>query len=503
MRFAMPGTVPTDPPMAAWHGASVKVAADGRPPGLVDTPLPLGLLVPAALMVLNAALAVAQPATWTAVCACLLFVAFALRLFRWNPAVVVLLLPLLVIYIASQISMVAIEAGGYMKELGRHGTASSAAALFVLCNLVLLSTAAVVHVRRLRWQPLQVSPPDSGHERPAVLAWGAVLIVGAVCAYLVLVGLATGFPLLTGTDRFAFRRLSADPLLLTFLNLKFIFTAILGTGAAFSQSRVQRVAHQVTFVAYLLISFLFGDKFFIILLAACFFVMPLLIRRPGQIADHVRRHLPAALLVVAAVFVVTVHIYSDYGALSLEATLARLADRVAGQGQLWHVAVEDRPVWLAFDARSVQLNLLNLFANPAADFAFRHRLAAFHFVEHYAPTAMYISFLNNAGTVTPTLVFEAYALVNFGWLGLVAALVAAGAALGGLMTWLARAFMTGNPFNVLLPAFVCTQLLSFLSQAALYSLIGLSAFKAYGAFLVLQVVMAEFVKPRRTMADLR
>ena len=461
--------------------------------------LPFDMLTIGMLMLANCAIAVLWPSLLTSVVAFALFIAMAWRLFLASPSASVLLLPFVIIYVSSLASMIAIEGGAYMKEVGRRGVASPASAAFAVIVTLFVLTAAIVHLRQLQKQPFAKPLRYLVSPRPFVLAWGAVLIVGCVDLYLLMAGLRQGFPLLTGTDRFEFRRLSADILTLNFLNQKFLFSAFLGAGAAFAASQSQRLWHHLVFLGYLLLSFLFGDKFFIILVAAAFYAMPLLIKEPKHIVLLVRRHFLSAVLVVGCVFAVTVYIYSGYGTLSPEATFLKVGDRVAGQGQLWHVAVQDSSRLLAFDTGTVRLNLENLVANPAADFAFHHRLAAFYFVERYAPSAMYESFLNNGGMVTPTLVFEAYALVTFGYLGLLAAVITAGVLAGLAFTWLARALMSGNPFNALLPAYVCLQFMSLMSQATLYSVIGLSAFKAYGAFLVLQLVVATVVKPPRAM----
>jgi hypothetical protein len=461
------------------------------------------MLVIGALLLANGCLAMLWPGPLTALAALGLFLVMVGQLFRASPPAVVLLLPFVMIDVSSLVSMNAIEAGGYMQEMGRRGAASPASATFALCCILFLLTAAAVHVRRAGRHPILRASADAHAERPLILCWGAVAIVGCIDAYLTLAGLRSGFPLLTGTDRFEFRRLSASVLTLNLLSLKFMLAAFVGTGAAHATGRLQRASHHVAFLAYLGLSFLYGDKFFIVLGAAAFYVMPLLLRDPKDITGLIRRRLPLAGLAIACTVAVTAYIYSGYGQSSPEATARKIGDRVAGQGQLWYVAVEDAPRWVAFDVEAVRLNIENLFANPAADYAFRHRLAAFHFVERYAPTAMYRSYLTNAGTVTPTLVFEAYALVTFGGLGLVAALVAAGLLAGGLVTWLARSFATGNPFNVLFPSFVCVQFISLMSQGTPYSLLGLSAFKAYVALLAFQFVMAELVRPRRATPGLR
>jgi hypothetical protein len=147
-----------------------------------------------------------------------------------------------------------------------------------------------------------------------------------------------------------------------------------------------------------------------------------------------------------------------------------------------------------FDTHHIALNLENLLARPAADFTFEHRLAPFYFVERYAPTAFFLSFLHNGGMVTPTMVFEAYSLVMVGYAGLVLVLMAAGAWTGWLAHYLSRAMAGGNPADVLLPSFAMFQTIVLLSQGTLHSLLSLSAFKAYAAFFALQTLVRAWLR---------
>jgi hypothetical protein len=81
----------------------------------------------------------------------------------------------------------------------------------------------------------------------------------------------------------------------------------------------------------------------------------------------------------------------------------------------------------------------------------------------------------------------------FGYGGLAALMCAMGAVVGSLAHWLACAMLSRNPVNVLLPAFVVTQTVSFMAQGTVYSVLSLSTFKAYAAFLVLQVVVSAWL----------
>ncbi len=443
------------------------------------------------LMVGNAALAVAVPHPAWAALALGLFLAGVAHLFTLAPAAVVMLAPFLVVHGSVLVSLQAIEGGAYMKEMGVFGQASPAGAGYLLCSALFLSTATLVFTRARRTSALQ---PDKGPypmgRGPRLLLCLAVLCgAAAVVAWLLLKGLRTGFPLLTGTDRFAFRAESADVLTLNFLILKYVLAAVLGTSAVVAPGRWWRRVHHGVFGGYVMVSFLYGDKFFIILMAACFYAMPFLVGRPKEITSRVRAVAPVALLVFGCAVAVTLFIYSHYGELSAAQTLERLGERIAGQGQLWFLAVRDSSAWVQFDTHHIALNLENLLARPAADFTFEHRLAPFYFVERYAPTAFFLSFLHNGGMVTPTMVFEAYSLVMVGYAGLAVALVVAGAWTGWLAHYLSRAMAGGNPADVLLPSFAMFQTIVLLSQGTLHSLLSLSAFKAYAAFFALQTLV--------------
>ncbi|NML17768.1 DUF6418 domain-containing protein [Azohydromonas caseinilytica] len=452
--------------------------------------LSLGVLGLVALMVSNAALAVAAPhPVWPAL-GLVLFLAGAARLFSMAPVAAVMLAPFVVVHGSVLVSLQAIEGGAYMKEMGQFGQPSPAGAAFALCSALFLGTAAFTFTRlRGRRQP-QVSTPIAMARGPRLLLCASVLGGAAlVVAWLAFKGARAGFPLLTGTDRFAFRAASADVITLNLLILKYVLAAVTGTSAVFAPGPWWRRAHHAVFGGYVMVSFLFGDKFFIVLMAACFYAMPFFVSRPAELVARVRAAAPLALLMFGCASAVTLFIYSGYGQLGAAQTLERLGERIAGQGQLWYLAVRDASVLFNLDTHHIALNLQNLVARPPADFTFQHRLAPFYFVERYAPTVLFLSFVNNGGMVTPTMVFEAYSLVMVGYAGLALALLLAGVWTGWLAHHLARAMAGGNPADVLLPSFAMFQTIVLMSQGTLHSLLSLSAFKAYAAFFVLQTLV--------------
>lgn len=486
-------------------------ALAARPPSLArPVVIPVSTLVLVAALLGNCIISAAWPDPMASFVTLILFIVAVAQLFGSSPSAVMLAAPFMILHLSVMVSLIAIESGAYMKEMGTEGHASVASATFIVYSLLLLSSSVLTYrwldARRERNAARRrLSSLASATREPATRAsavrssrhwvesYAAVLIGGVIVSYLLLRGLGTGFPLLTGTDRFQYRS-RTDVLTLNFLNLKYVLGAFIGCGAAFAATARVRALHHLVFAGYVVTSFLFGDKFFNILIASTFYAMPFTLREPDRIKQLIRRSVPMVLIVLACVSAVTAFIYSKGGELTAAETALHLGDRVAGQGQLWFMAVEDGASWLKFDTHIVSENLLNLFANPAAGYAFEHRLAAFYFVERYSPPAMHLSFLHNAGSVTPTMVFEAYGLVTFGFLGLAVMGMLLGVFTGAAGYFLARSIMTGNPINALLPGFVMTQMIYMAAQGTLYSLIGLSSFKAYAAFWLLQSLVGYWIK---------
>jgi hypothetical protein len=250
----------------------------------------------------------------------------------------------------------------------------------------------------------------------------------------------------------------------------------------------------IAFAGLMGASFLYSDKFFIILESIGAFMLPFVIRSPQSAARMLRRAFPWVAPGIIAVLAVTFFIYSDHGSRSADATLASLGERIAGQGELWLMAVEHSPGWLHFDAHTARENLASLFARVPQDYAFEHHLGAEYFVYRYSPPAMYRSFEHNAGFVTPTMGYEAYGLMIFGFAGLLVVMVVTGVCVGWLMRWLNRVIQRGDLFGVLLPVVVMSETGKLLAQGTLYNVVSVSTFKIYAAFLALQVLVAALAR---------
>ena len=422
--------------------------------------------------------------------ATLLFALTTLLLMRSNALAICMLLPYLLLQLSMLVSLGGIEAGSYMPEVGTTGAPSSAAASYAIYSLI-FDLVFIYTFRRVGQSRAKQHAVRASADGVLIFFQFATLTFATgVIIYLVIAGLHTGFPLLTGTDRFVFKRNSADALTVDFLDLKVIPTSALGVCAVFGRTHTLRIAAYLLFIAVIGLSFLYGEKFFIVIVAALIFAMPFFARQPERAGRQLFSLLPFALLGTVAVVAITLYIYSDWGARSLDFALQRFGDRISGQAQLWYLAVKDSSTWLNFDLRAIQANIGSLFADNPADYVFRHKLGPFFFVDKYSPPAIYRATIHNKGTTTPTELFEAYGLVMTGYIGLVVQMVLAGLAAGVISSLHLLAIVTKNPFYVFLPAFMITAMLKLVEQGTIYSALSISTFKFYFLFLALTLGVA-------------
>lgn len=441
----------------------------------------------------NIAVATMVPNLVSSGLATVLYLLVLARVFQKSPLGFLLFSPIIFLHFSAMISLNAIEAGAYMKEMGRLGHVSAASATWVLVVSIFIWVATKVFVAATPVSQKSIMKLDPARHG-FIGTWAAPLVVSLFILWLLLKGAATGFPLIDGIDRFAYRRVAGDPITLNILNLKIVISAFLGLSAANCLTAVARNLHHAVFISYIGTSFLFGDKFFIIVSCSLYYVAVQLAFRPESIARQARRFfLPAigALLVAAAM---TIYIYSGQGTYGIHKTFQLLIDRFTAQGQLWFIAFNENFRWIAFDTYGVVENIKVLIENPHQDYVFEKRLSAFHFVEAYAPSKMFLSFVGNQGFVAPVGVFEAYMLEMFGFLGGLVLVVFAGVLGGYIARFIHYAITIGNPFAILLPAYMLVQFYYLVAAGTPYNLFGLSAFKAYAAFALLQWAVHFWVK---------
>jgi hypothetical protein len=451
----------------------------------------LGLVL--TLQLLNLGCSSLWPGTASDVVATLLFMYALCRIFASSPEAVGMFAPYLLLAIAMILSLDIIGTGAYLQELAIAARPSPASPSYIAyATLFLLISLSTFERLSRRYRPVA-----SGAPVPQILVALFSVLSALFLGYLLAAGSRTGFPLLTGIDRLKYRHFIADPITDDLLNLKPLIAVGLGVCAVQASTRFWRAFYSLQFASYIAVSMLYADKFFILLSALLFFLMPFLINDPRAAAKNVTKAAPFALMVLLLGCLVTFYVYSEHGKLSADDTFDKMFARASGQGQLWYVATRDQSHAASFDTKIVSDNVRSLFATKPADYIFEHRLAAFFFVERYSPATIYASLLRNGGSVTPTMVFDAYGLVAFGYLGLIVVEVTAAVFTAVVVTFLWVSIRTGNPFRALLPAFLMTQVYYVLTQATFNSVVSLSALKAYAALFTLQLIITALARGMR------
>jgi hypothetical protein len=449
-------------------------------------------------VLVNVAVSLLAPSPITSALSTALYLLVLTRIFKRSPLGFLLFSPIIFLHFSALISLNAIETGAYMKEMGRQGYPSAASAVWVLVVGTFICVATRVFNSGEATKAKPATNLDASRH-PFISVWAAPFVVSLFILWLLLKGASTGFPLIDGFDRFAYRRAVGDPITLNILNLKIVIASFLGLSAANCRTAVGRTWHHLIFLAYLAASFLFGDKFFIIISSSLYYVAIQIAFRPAIITQQAKRFFVPAIGALLVAVAMTVYIYSGQGTYGFEKTFGLLLDRFASQGQLWFIAFNENFRWIDFDTHGVTENLKALIENPHQDYVFEKRLSAFHFIEVYAPSKMFLSFIGNQGFVAPVGVFEAYTIELFGLLGGMVVVVFAGGMLGYIGRYIRYAVSTGNPFTVLLPAYVMVQFYYLIAAGTPFNVIGASAFKAYVAFILLHWALNLWIKK----ADLR
>lgn len=416
-------------------------------------------------------------------------------LFRIDARVTVLALPQIVNNVSTMVALILIERGGEMFELGlvgRPGPWSNALNLYHLAFYIgLLATAKPLLNTRWLNSSTGLTPIYDRYARPiAICTLGICLGIGAILTFR---GLQSGFPLLQGTDRFAFRRFSADKVTLYALNLKFVLAYTLGALAFIMPlDRSYKVASFVIFFIFILLFFLFGDKFFTQLSAVSAFFAPYFFKNYLLIRRRIPLYLTFAIAALIPVTGVTIFIYSNGFRETPTATSKRLTDRMVGQGELWFVQSTIGAPILQWNSRLIQ-NFQNSLTIKSVDlFANKNSLGANYFSNRYAPDYLRRSLGNNAGSVTYTEVTAAMAIVLFGWLGGIIMMAVLGAIFGLACWYLASAIQRRSMMSVFFSAYIYMQLRISIIQAAPWVIASIFSIRWISLIAAIEIVLIFF-----------
>lgn len=430
----------------------------------------LGLLI-------NLVLSIWLPNLFSSFLSSFIYILLLSVLFRKNPVPILLLVPIIFLHLSVIISLNAIEMGAYMKELGRWGYVSAASSAFVFLVSIFISVAystfnyVQAHNLMLATKSILVK-----QNLPFIIKYSGLLFMGLMIIYMLGKGAVTGFPLIAGYDRFAYRSSIGDPVMLNFLIMKIIFASFLAVTSLNLSGRKRLLCH-FTFVTYIAVSFLFGDKFFVVITTGLFYVALHLVDNQELIQKYLRKFFVLAGAFVLLGLVFTFFIYSGNGSLSFTETFDRVFERFAEQGQLWFVQYNEGFSLIDYNPDEILANIKSFFNKQAQIYAFEQKIGAYYFMPKYAPYQMFMSFERNGGTVTPTMCFEPYYLHLVGFVGVAIVMIIMGIIYGLTVWYIYKAVKSKNPLNIIIPTYILLQLNSTMNTGTIYLIAGVSTLK--------------------------
>ncbi len=417
----------------------------------------------------------------------------------------VLILPLMITSASVVIALSMIEFGFPIPELDTVGSPGAYTISFVLYETVFLlafaSAFALLNGHGSKASPFQMQVRSFYAKYARLIALGILVLAILNILILLAFGAMTGFPLLTGTDRFMYRRMMGNVVILYLLNFKSICAFIIGFGAfVVARDRVIRLALIMCFTLLSFVYFLFGDKFFTILSAVASFLAPWLYLNHVMVRKRLGIFaLGAAVLAVPACGI-TWMIYSNFGQISTYETSQRLSGRIVGQGELWFIQSKVGAKAFQWDSLLVQRNIESLFIKDADLNALRASIGPHYFSDRYAPDKIRASIHRNAGSTTYTMALEPLGLVMFGWAGLVILKALCGGLAALLATYLSWAIRTGSILSAAFASYVFVQLTYFFRQGSPWVFFGIYALRWDFVILMFELaiillVMSQTAKP--------
>lgn len=396
----------------------------------------------------NAMLAALPPNATSGLFALFFFCAYALAFCFIDAMTFILLMPIIIGRFAMFVSGALIEFGSYLPEIGVLGQPSGAFFhLNIAVTVFLTVTAVAINSLRPRMQYYASTAQRallSDATSVRIWMWASLGILVAYVAYMFLIGIVNGFPIIAGVGRSVFMHSLDDPIYNAFQGNRPIISVFLGL--LYAASNILRpakpmLARQVSLVgiggiiALIAVSILFSEKFTSIVLNISYFAAPSIVARSLTAGVSIWR-VVGLLLVVG--LITTPVVLTVYGALSNAGEAwQQFSERAAASGQLWQVTYLQVNDLLHFDIKAIKDEIALMRNLNADDVGFRNYKGLFYFMLHYKPTGLLDNFFEADGSIsTFTYAFEAYLLVLLGRLGMMLPLVIYAVMLGAALGWL-------------------------------------------------------------------
>ncbi|HWA21019.1 MAG TPA: DUF6418 domain-containing protein [Caulobacterales bacterium] len=387
-------------------------------------------------------------------------------------------------------ALVAIEYGAYMPEIGRQGRFIDATAAFFLFVLVMYFSAELTFGRFSGWLTrIPGAAPRSNPKALSAIFPAALTSAGVAALYLIGKGIREGFPLFTHTDRFAFRLQVDDYWFNWVLGNAIVFPALLGVCFAYGRTALTRGVAACAMAGFVGSMVLFSEKFFSLLMMACVFGAPILLRR-NKLGFSAGAYTAFALLGLGAICA-TWYIYSDYGNTLPAYTLKKIMTRAAAQGELWFSAFSDARL-LKGDPGQWRQMLDSLWLMDGHQRAFEQGNGIFYMMRLYTPDDVWASILNSRGAVTYTAGTEAYFILTLGIALGALAMAVLGLYVGWVSAYFAFAMRRPELVRIVLAAKTLAYTLDGAHQASLWNIFGARAVAMLLAIVAYEVAAAFF-----------
>lgn len=418
--------------------------------------------------------------------ALIVFIVFTKVIAKRHRAALTIMFAMTLYKVLILISLLMIAWGATMRELGLIASGPVYSLYFCLLACIFLHAACssfnwCSHTtgRFRRASPAPIFIP--------IIIWAGVVLLGVVIGTLLAKGMATGFPLIVGVDRFVYRAQS-DWVFNFIVTSKPIMAAMLGViRFRLVRTHVLQWAIDLEFVVFVGTLVLFGDKFVSVIVLVGFYVLPMLLKVRAGAFSLSPSIVFGALALAAAVGGVTYYVYSDYGASGWAATSQRLMSRAAGQGQLWYASMQTGNDLVSAD--SAQINdLLDVMGVGGAGNAVGQNVGIFYLILRYAPANIYASIQEGRGLVQFTGGFEAYLLLIGGHLAMMLGVAVSGLVAGIVSLYYYNSLLCGSLPGVGAAAFIYMSVYTMVNQAAVWVVFGARALIYIAAVVLIDVV---------------
>jgi hypothetical protein len=328
-------------------------------------------------------------------------------------------------------------------------------------------------------------------ENPHPISMTVVLAVntciGLCFAYLIYVGISKGFPLFTGADRFMFRLDIEDPVFNAIMVNRSVAVFYLGVMSAILR---RGQLYNLLFIAVMVISALFGEKFTSIIILLAIFSMPMLLRRNWAFRQLHLKNVFVSLFIATCISLPLIFI-AYKGLDNPGNAIKKFTERVALQGQLWYMADKGTHDLFHFDGAALSNDLRTIINPDYETYKYSHfpyvpypyEGMRYLMIKYAPPDYVYQAFENH---VAFAMGMHAYWLATTGWVGAFILNIVFAMFAGAILSILLFAIISTRPLLLLLAARLFIAWFGFQNLGDFYLIFNKNALITFVLFYILQ-----------------